>query len=218
MVALSRSVDLWSAWYSVHWMVRCPEGHSEASWRQSPEPCGFQWTRGVKKDSRTHECQTAKGKKQEARAKGKYLKAKVCSRLRVVILVAMLGRIQNVLGQGRSLSAATVEAAGVSSGCHVKSSSRSSEVGDGDDDGGLIDELQGCSCLVCGATPGQDHRRRRGCSWAASGQNGCRRNQACLTGARRLIWKCCQSWHGRSRSHALVAGRVHASRSATCRR
>jgi hypothetical protein len=47
-----------------------------------------------KKNSKTQECQTAKGRKQEARAKGKYLKAKVCSRLRVVILVAMMGRIQ----------------------------------------------------------------------------------------------------------------------------
>jgi hypothetical protein len=47
-----------------------------------------------KKNSKTQECQAAKGRKQEARAKGKYLKAKVCSRLRVVILVAMMGRIQ----------------------------------------------------------------------------------------------------------------------------
>ena len=113
-------------------MIQCPEDHSKASWM---EPCGPQWTKGVKNNSRTQECQAAKGKKQEARAKGKYLKAKVCSRLRVVILLAMMGRVQNVLGQGRRLSAATVEAARVSSGCHVESSSSSSSVGVGDGDG-----------------------------------------------------------------------------------
>jgi hypothetical protein len=176
--------------------------------KESLEPASME-ERG-KKDSRTQQCQTAKGRKQKARAKGKYLKAKVCSRLRVVILVAMMGRVQDVLGQGRRLSAATVEAAGDGSGCHVKCSSSSRCcVGDGDGDDGLIDE----SCRD-GQVLSVEPRRVRiteedfGCSWAASGRNGCRRSRGRRMGAWRLIWK---SWHGHSLCHALVAGRVHAS-------
>lgn len=44
--------------------------------------------------------QNAVKSKQKALAKGKYLKAKVCSRLRVVILEMMLGRVQLSSGRG----------------------------------------------------------------------------------------------------------------------
>lgn len=89
---LSRSVDLRIALYSIHWMAHCPES------RDSPDgSCRSHldvgWGNGVRTAER-RSAKTAKGQKQKARAKGKYLKAKVCSRLRVVILVAMMGRIQ----------------------------------------------------------------------------------------------------------------------------
>jgi hypothetical protein len=61
--------------------------------------------------------------KQKALAKGKYLKAKVCSRLRVVILEMILGRVQMSKRECEGSQQRRAEAARCSSsgsGCYVK--------------------------------------------------------------------------------------------------
>jgi len=55
--------------------------------------------------------QTPEIKNEKALAKGKYLKAKVCSRLRVVILEMILGRVQMSSERGEGSQQQRAEAA-----------------------------------------------------------------------------------------------------------